>query len=136
MKCKKVVMSGSLLLAATGVSAQAALDTSKPLVCAATQVVECATAGDCARATPQTFNLPVLFWIDATNKVVESARASGDKRVSMISAVSEAEGVTVLQGVDGAVGWSATVNRSSGQMTVVSAADGIGYVVFGTCAEL
>ena len=136
MKCNKVVMAGSLLCVATGVSAQAALDTSKPMVCAATQVVECGTAGDCARAEPQVFNLPVLFWIDTTNKVVESARAGGNKRVSMISGVTEAEGVTVLQGVDGTDGWSATVNRSSGQMTVVSAADGIGYVVFGTCAEL
>lgn len=136
MKCKEMLVAGGLLLAATGVSAQAALDTSKPLVCAATQVVECGTAGDCTRATPQTFNLPVLFWIDTTNKVVESARAGGNKRVSMISGVTEAEGVTVLQGVDGPDGWSATINGSSGQMTVVSAADGIGYVVFGTCAEL
>ena len=136
MKCTKVMMAGSLLLAATGVSAQAALDTSKPLVCAATQVVECATTGDCTRATPQTFNLPVLFWIDTTNKVVESARAGGNKRLSIISGVTEAAGATVLQGVDESDGWSATINRSSGQMTVVSAADGIGYVVFGTCASL
>ena len=136
MKYTKVLMAGSLLLASTGVSAQAALDTSKPLVCAATQVAECAAAGDCVRATPQTFNLPVLFWIDTTNKVVESARAGGNKRVSMISGVTEAEGVTVLQGVDGADGWSATINQATGQMTVVSAADGIGYLVFGTCASL
>jgi len=136
MKLNKVLMAGSLLLAATGVSAQAVLDMSKPLVCAATQVMECAAVANCARAMPQTFNLPVLFWVDITNKVIESARAGGNRRVSLISGVIEAEGVTVLQGVDGADGWSATVNRSSGQMTVVSAADGLGYVVFGTCAEL
>jgi hypothetical protein len=98
--------------------------------------VECAATGECARATPETFNLPVLFWIDTANKVVESARAGGNKRVSMIGGVTEAEGVTVLQGVDGADGWSSTINRSTGQMTVTSAADGLGYVVFGTCASL
>ena len=136
MKYTRILMAGSLLLAATGVSAQAVQDTSKPLVCAATQVVECATAGDCTRATPQTFNLPVLFWIDTTNKLVESAQAGGNRRASIISSVTEAEGVTVLQGVDGADGWSGTINQATGQMTVVSAADGIGYMVFGTCASL
>ena len=136
MKCKEILVAGGLLLAAQGVAAEAALDTSKPLVCAATQVVECAIAGDCTRSTPESFNLPVLFWIDIANKVVESARAGGNKRVSMISGVTEAEGVTVLQGADGADGWSSTINRASGRMTVVSAADGIGYVVFGTCASL
>jgi hypothetical protein len=136
MKCKQLVMAGSLVLAAQGVAADTALDTSKLLVCAATQVAECTATGECDRATPETFNLPVLFQIDIASKVVESARAGGNKRVSVISGVTEAGHVTVLQGVDEADGWSSTVNRSTGQMTVVSAADGLGYVVFGTCANL
>jgi len=136
MKCKQLVMAGSLVLAAQGVAADTALDNSKPLVCAATQVVECTPTGECDRGTPETFNLPVLFQIDIASKVVESARAGGNKRVSVISEVTEAGDVTVLQGVDEADGWSSTVNRSTGQMTVVSAADGLGYVVFGTCANL
>jgi hypothetical protein len=136
MKCKQLVVAGSLLLAAQGVAAEAALDTSKPLVCAATQVVECAAMGECARATPEAFNLPVLLRIDIPNKVAESARAGGEKRVSAIASVTEAEGVTVLQGVDGADAWSARIDRSTGAMTVVSAAEGLGYLVFGTCASL
>ena len=136
MKRNKAVMAGSVLLAATGVSAQAALDTSKPMVCAATEVVECATAGECARATPQTFNLPVLFRIDLANKVAESAWAGEEKRVSAIASVTEADGVSVLQGVDGMAGWSTTIDQSSGQMTVVSARPGVSYIVFGTCATL
>jgi hypothetical protein len=136
MKCKQLVMAGGLLLTAHAVSAAVALDMSKPLICAATQVVECGAAGECFRSTPQNFNLPVLFKIDIANKVAESARAGGEKRMSAIAGVTEADGVTVLQGVDGADGWSTRIDQSSGQMTVVSAADGLGYVVFGTCATL
>jgi len=136
MKCKQLVVAGSLVLAARGVAAEAALDTSKPLVCGATHVVECAAMGECTRGTPEAFNLPVLLRIDIANKVAESARAGGEKRLSAIATVTEAEGVTVLQGVDGAHAWSSRIDRSTGGMTVVLAADGLGFVVFGTCASL
>ena len=136
MKSKQAVLAGSLLLAANGVSAEAPLDTSKPLVCAATQVVECPTTGDCARATPEAFNLPVLIRIDLANKVAESARAGGEKRVSAIATVTEAEGVSMLHGADGTAAWSMTIDKSSGQMTVASARPGMAHTVFGTCATL
>jgi hypothetical protein len=136
MSFKQVVMAVSLLLVANSVSAEAGLDMSKPLVCAATQVVECPMASDCTRATPETFNLPVLFRIDMANKVVESARAGGENRVSAIASVTEAEGVSVLHGVDGTAGWNMTIDQSSGQMTLASARPGVTHTVFGTCATL
>jgi hypothetical protein len=129
-------VAGSLVLAAQGTAAEAALDTSKPLVCGATHVLECSAMDECARGTPEAFNLPVLLRIDIPNKVAESARAGGEKRKSTIASVTEAEGLTVLQGVDGAHGWSSRIDRSTGRMTVVLAADGLGFVVFGTCASL
>jgi len=136
MKCKQLVVAGSLLLAAQGATAEAALDTSKPLVCGATHVVECAAMGECARGAPEAFNLPVLLRIDIPNGVAESARAGGEKRKSAIASVTDADGVTVLQGVDGAHAWSGRIDRSTGGMTVVLAGDGLGYLVFGTCASL
>ena len=136
MNYKQLSVAGSLVLAAQGALAEAALDTSKPLVCGATHVVECAAMGECTRGTPEAFNLPVLFRIDTPNKVAESARAGGEKRMSAIASVTETEGVTLLQGVDGAHAWSSRIDRSSGGMTVVLAAEGLGYVVFGTCASL
>lgn len=136
MKCKQVVLAGSLLLVANSISAEAALDMSKPLVCAASHVAECLTVGDCTRATPETFNLPVLFRIDMAKKVVESARAGGEMRMSAIASVTEAEGVSVLHGTDGTAGWSMTIAQSSGQMTVASARPGVAHTVFGTCATL
>lgn len=136
MNWKQLVASISLMLAAQGVAAEAADGATKSLICAATQVVGCAATGECVRATPETFNLPVLLKVDIANKVAESARAGGEKRVSAISAVTDVEGVSVLHGNDGTAGWSATIDQSSGQMTVVSARPGIAYTVFGNCATL
>ena len=136
MKCSKIIVAGGLLLAAQGGAAEAALDMSKPLVCAATRVGECISEGECAWATPETFNLPVLLRIDIANKVAESARAGGEKRVSAITSATDSDGVSVLQGVDATAAWSTTIVHASGQMTVVSARPGLSYTVFGTCATL
>ena len=136
MKSKQILLAGGVLLAAQAASAEPTLDMSDTLVCAVTEVVGCALAGDCERATPATFNLPVLIRVDIPNMVAESVRAGDEKRASAITAVTDAQGVSVLHGVDETVGWSATIDQASGQMLVVSAHPGIGYTIFGTCANL
>jgi hypothetical protein len=136
MQCKQFISLGGLMLTAQAALADPILDTSKPLICAATQVVNCAAAGDCTRSTPNAFNLPVLFKVDIANKVAESARAGGEKRVSAIARSTEVAGVTVLQGVDDADAWTTRIDGSTGEMTVTVTADGHGFLVFGTCASL
>jgi hypothetical protein len=136
MRSKQFLAIGGLVLTAQAAPAETMLDTSKPLICAAIQVVQCGTAGECARAAPDAFNLPVLFKVDIANKVAESARAGGEKRVSAITSSTEVAGVTVLQGVDDSDAWSTRIDVSTGEMTVSVTADGHGYFVFGTCASL
>jgi hypothetical protein len=136
MRCKQLIAIGGLVLTAQAVSADPILDTSKPLICAATRVVNCGEADDCTRSTPDAFNLPVLFKVDITNKVVESARAGGERRMSAIAGWTEVDGVSVLQGVDNGDAWSTRIDGATGKMTVAVTADGHGYLVFGTCSSL
>jgi hypothetical protein len=136
MRREKLIVIGGLMLTAQAAVANPTLDTSQPLICAATQVVNCAAAGDCTRSAPEAFNLPVLFKVDIANKVAESARVGGEKRVSAIADSTEAAGVTVLQGVDDADAWTTRIDVSSGEMTVAVTADGHAFLVFGTCANL
>ena len=49
MALPKTFLASGLLLAATAVSAQG-VDVSKPIICAATEVVGCETSGNCVRA--------------------------------------------------------------------------------------
>jgi len=107
-----------------------------PLICAATEVVNCSAAGDCTRSTADAFNLPVLFKIDIPNKVAESARVGGEKRVSVIASSTEVAAVTVLQGVDDADAWTTRIDGSSGQMMAAVTSEGHGFLVFGTCINL
>ena len=131
-----VLVAGALLTAGQVASAAEALDLSKPLFCGATLVTECVPGGECVRGTPEHFNLPLLWRIDIANKQIVSARVGGEQRVSAIASIADAKGVSVLQGVDGDAGWSATIVQSSGKMTVSSARPDLSHTVFGSCANL
>lgn len=130
------LVAGALLTAGQVASAAEALDMSKPLFCGATMVTECVPGGECVRGTPDHFNLPVLLKIDIPNKKIVSARVGGEQRVSAITSTADTDGVSVLQGVDGAAGWSATIVQSSGKMTVSSARPDLSHTVFGSCTSL
>ena len=136
MQRKQFIALGGLILTAHAALADPILDTSMPLICAATQVVNCGAADDCTRSTPEAFNLPVLFKVDIPNKVVESARVGGEKRVSAIASSSEVDGVSVLQGVDDADAWTTRIDGSTGQMMVAVTSEGHGFLVFGTCIDM
>jgi hypothetical protein len=136
MRCKQFIVIGGLLLTAQAAPAEPLLDASKPLICAAAEVVNCSAAGDCTRSTPDAFNLPVLFKIDIPNKVAESARVGGEKRVSVIASSTQVAAVTVLQGVDDADAWTTRIDGSTGQMMVAVTSEGHGFLVFGTCINM
>jgi hypothetical protein len=136
MKFKQWITAGTLFLAANAVSAQPALEANKPMICAATHVVECLRNGECTSATPDVYNLPVLLRINISEKVIEQARQGGSKRKSTIANAAEAEGVHLLSGTDGTAGWSMTIDHASGLMTVASAWTGLSHTIFGSCANL
>ena len=46
---------------------EVAIDANKPMICAATHVVECVRNGECTSATPDVYNLPVLLRIDLSS---------------------------------------------------------------------
>mgnify|MGYP000045940900 FL=1 len=136
MSIKQWVPAGSVLLMASTVSAQPALDANKPMICAATHVVECVRNGECTSATPDVYNLPVLLRIEISGKVIEQAREGGSKRKSAIANAVEVEGVHLLSGTDGTAGWSMTIDHASGQMTVASARTGLSHTIYGSCVNL
>jgi hypothetical protein len=39
----------------------------------------------------------------------------------------------VFVGEDGEIGWSTTINTSSGSLSGTISADGVGYLIFGSC---
>lgn len=121
------------LLAASTLTAAAALDGSVPLLCAVTGTVSCDSQGECVDGPAEAVNLPVFLKIDVPNKVAQSVRAGGEQRTSEILSIHQQEGSLVLLGVDQGAGWSTTIGESDGRLTLSVSGAGLGYLAFGAC---
>ena len=65
--------------------------------------------------------------------MVESAKGGGERRTSKIASVSNKGDSTVFIGEEEESAWSATINKSSGNLTGTIATDGVGFLIFGSC---
>jgi hypothetical protein len=133
-KSFSILAAAGLFSAAVTLSA-AEIDPSQPMLCAATQVVACDAVGDCARGPADEFNLPVFFLVDTTNRLVMSARKGGERRSSEITSMDLDGDEVLLAGFEaaGGGGWTALIERSSGDLTVSAAGQGSAFLVFGSC---
>ena len=111
-------------------------DGSSPLLCAVTQTVGCDAVADCVRGPADAVNLPVFLKFDPEKKEVVSAREGGERRTSKIVEVSTEGDALVFVGLEPSGSWSAAVDKASGKMTVATAMNGQGYIVFGACLAL
>jgi hypothetical protein len=103
------------------------------ILCAVTNTVSCDATGDCLKGPANAVNLPVFIKFYPEKKVVESARGGGEHRTSRITGVSKKGDLMVFLGEDGESGWSTTINKSSGNLSGTITADGVGYLIFGSC---
>jgi hypothetical protein len=108
----------------------------KPLICAVTEAAQCQETATCVQGPANAFNLPVFFRINFQDKTAESIREGGERRTSRISKVETNGGAIILQGADETTAWIATIQASSGRMTVATVREGQAFVVFGSCTRL
>ncbi len=119
----------------TGAVAAAGVDTGKPLICALLELSSCATGGDCERETPESANVPRFLFIDAKTGTIAGVRSGGQALTTTIQRQQVLGDLLVLEGVEGALSWTISVNRSLGGMNLGAVGDGVGFVVFGECTN-
>lgn len=128
---------GCLALLGVSLGAPAkGLDGSSPVLCAATEAVQCDAGATCTKGSAASVNLPLFFRIDVAGKVVKTTSESGKERTSRVSTVTTDSDTIVLQGAEQGFGWTLTVGQSTGQMSLTASKSGVGYIVFGACTAL
>jgi hypothetical protein len=127
---------GGLLAALVAAPAGAAIDWSQPVICAAQQTAKCSLGSDC-RSGEAGGDLPVFLRIDLAERHVVPLSADGtDAKPRPVQVLEQAGRRLILQGVENGRGWTAVVDRVSGQM-VTSASDGSsGFLVFSACTGM
>jgi len=130
---RTILIAATLLLAtaATG-PATAQFDGSQPLLCAATEAVECAAGADCLSGSAEAINLPEFFRIDFEKKEIGATRADGSKRSTLLETVAPGETGIILRGAQGNLGWSMNIS-TEGRMSLAVSGDRVAYIVFGMC---
>ena len=129
---KKILFASALLLGFT-TPALAAVDTSKPLLCASTISHDCGGFGPCIEGPPRAIGVPEFFRVDVAGKSIVSKRAGGEKRISKIANVHEADDRIALQGYENGYAWAMEIMADDGDMVVTAAGDGVGFVIHGAC---
>ena len=129
-------LAAGLSVALVAAPAAAAIDWSRPVICAAQHSVQCSLGSDC-RSAEAGGELPVFLRIDLAERRIIPLDADGkDAKPRAIQVLEQAGRRLILQGAEHGRGWTAVVDRVSGEM-VTSASDGkSGFLVFSTCTGM
>ncbi len=121
-------------------AAHAATDGSEPLICAAVDIMECIPGGDCERVSAQSVGAPRFFRINFADGQITRTRPEGEDITSPIERTEEVDGKLILQGAEDGVegvrdgiGWSLSIDQSSGDMVLTGSGDEVAFVIFGAC---
>ena len=120
------------MLLPAGVSA-AGLDGKTNLVCAAVDVIGCTNGPGCREGSANDFDLPQFMFIDFNKQQIHATDETGINVVSHIKSSEITEQQIILQGIENHRGWTVTVHRGNGEMTVASSGSGVSFMVFGAC---
>jgi hypothetical protein len=108
-------------------------DGSKPMICAALKAIACQADGECKQDTVENLNIPQFFWVDVTAKTVGERDPDNQVRTSAIQSVTQSDTYLVLQGSKESLGWTGTISKSSGRLTLTGSRGASAMVVYGAC---
>jgi hypothetical protein len=112
------------------------LDQSSNLVCSAIDIIGCTTGLKCSEGNAQTFDLPNFMFINFAKKLVHAKDKNGDDYASPIKSFEVTKEQLIIQGIENHRGWSAAINRKTGDMSISSVGDNVSIVIFGACTAI
>jgi hypothetical protein len=121
----------ALALGVPAAPAAAAFDGSVPLMCAATEIMECDATGECHRRTPENVNLPRFIKLDFAKKTMSGAGA--DQRTAPIAHFERSNGRIIMHGGQEGRAWSLVIDGGTGNMSAGVVDHDYAFLVFGAC---
>ena len=113
------------------------LTNSNSLLCHGLSAARCEIdTGTCAVKTPWDLNLPDFLKIDLAAKRAATTEASGQARQTAIRTVERANGIIILQGIDGERAFSWMISEATGEGTMTMSSPAAGLTVFTVCTPV
>lgn len=116
----------------------------QPLLCSLSGFMQCEMDADCVRVSPESINAARFLEIGFDKQSIEARLLADDEpRITRYERSETMGDLLVLQGAEGEVqartgglGYSITINKTTGHLTMAAAGNRVGFVVFGTCLPL
>jgi hypothetical protein len=134
-----------VLLATAGVFGTTAVladfDGSEPLLCSLGEIVECDYGAECQSVTNEEVAAPDFIRFDFRKKQFVGITAGISSEPDTIENVQNLDNHLIVQGTQGTspvdpLGWSMSVNQTTGRATFTASGDDAGFVGFGACTTL
>ncbi len=130
-----------LIVGSIGAStAYAAVDGSEAVICAAVEIMECVPDEECQRVSARDAGIPRFLQIDFAGQQITRTKPSGDEINSTIERSEVVDGRLILQGaedgfegVPDGIGWSMSIDETSGNMVLTGSGADVAFVIFGAC---
>ena len=120
-----------VLFGAVTAFADEAIDGKNPLICATIEAIDCSPGEKCEKGLPEDIGAPQFLRIDFANKKIV-----GPKRTTEIRMMERNDEQITLQGYELDMGWTLSLDRSTGKMAITLAGSDVAFVVFGACTPL
>ena len=137
-----VALFGGLTVSAGGAAAAEA-EVARSIMCATLELRQCDAKAPCHDVEPEDVDAPRLIRVDLDAKTLTGSRVDGTTWQSVIDHAEEVDQKIIIQGAeDGSkdrhdgVGWTVTISKLTGRMTLAAAGDDVVFVGFGSCAAL
>jgi hypothetical protein len=136
---RKMLAATAGLVCATAASAE--FDGSEPLMCSLGQIIECDYGFECHAVTNESIDAPDFIRLDFRKEQFSAITAGVATEPDDIDSVEDLDNHLIVQGVQGSrptdpLGWSLSINQTTGRMTLTASGDDAGFVAFGACTPL
>jgi hypothetical protein len=132
------VMAASVAVAAPVFAA--GFDTTMPLLCASTTVIECVDGSECQTVPARAINAPEFLKVEFDKNLISTLKAGAQERSTPIERMEVIDRKIMLQGAEEALenirdglAWSLVIAQDTGRMSLAAASDETGFVIFGVC---
>ena len=128
------VLAFAMLFASGVANAKDNYDGSSNLICAAFNVGACIDGFNCVKGEARDFDMPEFMVVDVKKKSIHATYENESKKAESPIKNMELNGSQlILQGVENAHGWTMSIHKDTGRMSLAVVGEQLSYLIFGAC---
>jgi hypothetical protein len=103
------------------------------LICETDRSFDCAPGSDCIEDDAEAIGLPSILHVDLKTDQVVGTMPDGTALRADFDGEVQKDGRLIVTGIQAGLGWTMTVARDTGTMSLAISGEDVGFVVFGSC---